>query len=228
MAYNPTQRTFRNRLNYLLERDSSAGVEAFYGRSRETIRRWANGSQQPSAAVKRSVVARGARAAGGSAPLPGYRGISDPRARKAIASINRARAENAATLRRNATNDRQRRAADLLAKPLSEEEARNLDQAFARAIELTATNAPERQRYEAYRDIRRSYQIGIRGRPIDNIDEDEEIVVERRRTRSRPRAYVVKRGKVYPVQKGPRGGIFYVQNAGFKAYVEESEVIGTL
>jgi len=228
MAYNPTQRTFRNRLNYLLERDGSAGVEAFYGRSRETIRRWASGSQQPSASVKRSVVSRGARAAGGSASLPGYRGISDPRARKAIASINRRRAQNAETLRANATNDRQRRAADLLGQPLSQVEAKTLDDQFIKAINLTANNAPERQQYEAYRDIRQSYQSRIRGRPIENIEEDEEIIVPRRRTRTRPKAYVVKRGKVYPVQRGARGGIFYVQNAGFKAYVEESEVIGTL
>lgn len=52
--------TFRNRTQSLIRRDGIQAVAAFYGRSPQTIRRWAAGTQVPrSRSVQRSVADRG-------------------------------------------------------------------------------------------------------------------------------------------------------------------------
>ena len=52
--------TFRNRTQSLIRRDGIQAVASFYGRSPQTIRRWAAGTQRPrSRSVQRSVADRG-------------------------------------------------------------------------------------------------------------------------------------------------------------------------
>ena len=53
-----SRRLFSSRIEFLIEESSVQEVARFYGRSPETVRRWASGSQAPSQAVRTSVSRR--------------------------------------------------------------------------------------------------------------------------------------------------------------------------
>ena len=157
-SYTPTQETFTLRLAYLINERGIDNVANHYGRSRQTVRRWARGVQRPAASTQRSVVRRGRRLTGPSVrtrdPATGrfsFR-VSDPRARAMIRTVELTREEQRIANMETATNDRQR---DMFASDpvrLTDEERRDIERRFQQLARDDSLGRDTRQKWADLRD----------------------------------------------------------------------------
>jgi len=160
----PSDDLFVNRLAWLVRRDGINNVAAFYGRSRQTVRRWLQPrGQRPSSRIRRSVARRGLSITG---PTIGVRGaggrftspVIDRRARAAINTINQRRAANLEVARREARTDRQRRMVEMAAGDLTDAEMRDLDR---RLRDLIRRDALGEDTADDWRDFEADYQAMV-------------------------------------------------------------------
>jgi len=233
MAWNPSNDLFTNRLAHLVERDSIEGVAGYYNVQPQTVRRWLRGSQEPRAATKRSVAARGQRITGPSRvvrnPETGKfeTTIVSGQAAKAVDTINRRRAERARIRRAAATNDRQRALADLEGEPLTREEVEDLDRRHQRLIKRSALGEESDELNRDWTRWRNDYRSLAINEDIRPLEEEEEVIGRpRRRRREVPKLYVIVGGARRDAFIGPRGGFFYREPSGRKVYVGRDRLRG--
>jgi hypothetical protein len=133
IAWIPSDELFVNRLAWLVRRDGVQSVARFYGRDRETVRRWLRPrGQRPRQSIQRSVARRGLAITGPTQPARDEAGrftrrIIDRRTRAAIDTINQSRQLARATAMREARTARQERLAEMLPTELTPAEEQDLD-----------------------------------------------------------------------------------------------------
>lgn len=162
--WNPSRELTANRAAYVAQKFGLNQTADYYGVTRQTVRRWIKGESAPSQKTRLSLVTRGRRITG---PLPPNvrdetgrfrRPITDARARKAITSINQVRRARAEIAMAAATNERQRRDAELAGQPLTRQEEIDLDRRLSQLARDTALNPKSQEIKTRWESFRQDYK----------------------------------------------------------------------